>query len=199
MRKILSREEKEKKDIRNRRIMGIVLGLIMLFSTAGYFVFDFSTSKTNTIEENGITFKQSESGGWDFSYGGNNYNSIYLPSQTRNISMLASKSISNFYNFPLYFSAMPIEDISQAAVQEIWKNIGSVTSRSIPTYACMEDNCSEIYPVKNCANDNVIVFKQSITNSSTITSDQKCIIVIYTYLEEDQVADALLYGLLGIK
>ena len=79
LRKIMSQEELDKKAQRNKMIIGIVLAIIMLFSTAGYFVMDFSSSKPQSIVFNNVKFTEG-SGGWDFNFNNNAYQTLFNPS-----------------------------------------------------------------------------------------------------------------------
>ena len=197
IRKIMSESEREAKDTRNKRIMGVVLGLIMLLSTAGYFVFDFSTPKAKSIDYAGIKFSQTLAGTWGFSYGGNSYETRYTPLETKNIQITLTKTLSDYYNKPLYISANPIDDISQSSNTEILKNINTIVLRA--SFACMDANCTQNYPIKDCSSDNMIIFEQSSTNSSRITQQQKCVTLTYAPSDEERLADAFLFGIIGIK
>lgn len=197
IRKIMSEAEREAKDIRNKRIMGVVLGLIMLLSTAGYFVFDFSTAKTKSIDYAGIKFSQTTAGTWSFSYAGNSYETRYIPTDTKSIPVTITKTLSDYYNKPLYITANPIDYISLSSNSEILKNINTMILRA--SFACMDDNCSQNYPIKDCSSDNMIVFEQSTTNSSSITQNQKCVTLRYAAGDEEKVADAFLFEIIGIK
>jgi hypothetical protein len=195
--KIITQEEKERRETKNKRIMGIILGIIMLFSTAGYFVFDFSSGKTNSLEYGQYKFKQNQNGYWTFSYANQEYQTLFTPFDTVNISRQMTRTLSEYYNIPLYISAQPIEDISASATQEILRNIQNSVDRV--NYACLDENCSQNYPVKSCLSDNILVFKQSTANSSSIKQDKRCVIIFYTASEEEKVADAFLFSLLGIQ
>jgi hypothetical protein len=105
--------------------------------------------------------------------------------------------MSDYYGALLYLSAQPIEDFSQAASQEILRNIGGLISRSNP--ACLDENCSQDYPPKNCSGDNIIVFKESKTNSSSLSQNNKCVILEYSSGEEEMVADAFLFRIMDIE
>jgi hypothetical protein len=198
IRKIMSQEEKDKRDLRNRRIAGIILGLIMLLSTAGYFVFDFSSGNTKRTETfSGINFQQTDFGTWKFSYGGNEYETLLLPSDIANISFQANFGLSSYYNQPIYFSAETIEDISGSASQEIIKNLGNIVLRA--NFACLSDNCTQDYPIKNCSSDNILLFKKSQNNQTRIYSDGKCAVMEYSPGDEERIADAFLFNLMNIK
>jgi len=207
IRKIMSTEELEKKSQKNKVIMSVVLAVIMLFSTAGYFVFDFTSTNeagsSSKIEYNGVEFSKTDYETWKFSYGGNSYETLYNPNETSNVSVEAgfSKKISDYYGNVLYFSAEPIESLSAGGSQEILRNLENLISRT--NYACLADdlNCTleQDYPVKNCSVDNVIVFKAAEGNNSVISQNEKCAVITYALGDDEKAADAFLFGMMGIK
>jgi hypothetical protein len=197
LRKLMSEAERLEKEKRNKRIAGIVLGLIMLLSTAGYFVFDFSEEKTGKVEYAGIEFLQTQYNTWTFSYEGNNYQFSYLPEQTSNISVSITQELTDYSNKPLYISANPIEDIPYTTNQEIVINLERIVQRI--NFACLDESCSQDYPVKNCSEDNIIIFEISNSNLSKVTQKEKCIVIDYVSGEEEMAVEAFLYRLIGIK
>jgi hypothetical protein len=192
----MSAEELEKKEHKKKVIMSIVLGVIMLFSTAGYFVMDFSGQKLTTLTYNNIKFTQNENGLWDFTINGANYRTLFNPSSTQNISINITNSRYNYNNQPLYFSGEPIEDISGAGMQEILNNIQSLLTRI--NYACISENCSQDYVLKDCKKDNIIIFQQSKNNQSSIIQHNNCVDIIYAPGEAERLADAFLFKILQV-
>lgn len=195
LRRIMTKEEKEKRDQKNKTIISIVLAVIMLFSTAGYFVMDFSGQKSNSIKYNNIEFKKSDSGYWEFKSSGQIFSTLYNPLETQNISINIVSNIHSYTNQPLYFSAEPIETMP-GANQEIIRNIGSLTLRN--NYACLDDNCSQDYITKNCSTDNIIIYQESKNNQTSIIQEEKCIKIIYKEGEAEEASDAFLFKILGI-
>jgi len=196
IRKLMSKEEIEKKDHRNKVIMSVVLGVIMLFSTAGYFVMDFSGQKSSTVKYNNIQFKQNEYSLWDFVLNGQAYQTKFNPQDTQNISITILNNLASYSNQPIYFSGEPIEDISGLGMQEILKNIQTIVSRS--NYACLSLDCSGNYAIKNCSNDNMIIFKTSSNNQTLITQEDKCVRITYAAGEAERAADAFLFKILQV-
>ena len=192
----MSKEDIEKKDHRNKVIMSIVLAVIMLFSTAGYFVMDFSSQKANSLEYNGVKFTQNEYGLWAANINGVAYQTLFNPKETKNISVNIMSNLYAYTNQPIYFSGEPIEEIPGSGVQEILRNIGSVVVRS--NYACLEEDCSMDYVIKNCTNDNIIIFKESQNNQTSITQNERCVNIIYAQGELERASDAFLFKILGI-
>ena len=50
IKKIVTADERKRKEKRNGIIIAVIIGTIMILSTAGYFVSDFSQQKTSKIE-----------------------------------------------------------------------------------------------------------------------------------------------------
>ena len=200
IRKIETKEEAENRRKRNIRIMSIILGIIMLLSTAGYAFISFDNSSSETkskLKFGDIEFAKTNAGTWQFSYGGNNYQTIYNPNDVVNVSVKITKTISDYYNKPLYFGIDKREDIANNGEYEIVKNLEKIIIKY--QFSCLTKNCYENYPIKNCSGDNVIVFKQTEANNSIITENQKCVTISYALGDEERASDALIFGLLGIK
>ena len=66
MRKILTKEKKEKKESRNKLIIGLVLVAIMVISTAGFAFFSAPQEKVSKINYNSIDFILGENNLWQF-------------------------------------------------------------------------------------------------------------------------------------
>ena len=202
IRKIQTKEDREKIQRRNIRIISIILGAIMLFSTAGYFISDFSQdAQTNKkVTYNGLEFTQTGYNSWKFTISGYNFETRFTPEETSNVTLKNSRQIQTYSEKPLYFSGEPFLDISQTAIQEISRNLGQFVLRV--NMACIEDSCanSTTYPLKTCS-DNIIVFKKSLTNYSEISERQNCTIIMYSELAEDEerTADAFIFRTLGVK
>lgn len=160
---------------------------------------DFTSSKSSSsnIEYNGVKFSQDQYGYWTFNIQGYSFQMQYLPKDTENISVQTSKTINDYNTKPLYFSAEPEEELPSDAVNEISRNMQYFAQRMNP--ACISQNCSLNYPVKNCSNDYIIVFKKSSTNSTKITDREKCALIEYSEFQEIQASDGFLYKIFGIK
>lgn len=198
IRKIQTEEEKEKVQRRNRTIISVVLALIMLFSTAGYFAFDFADSSgLKEVEQNGVKFKQTDYGSWKFTISSYDFETRYLPQDLSNISISTTKVLSDYNGKVLYFSNEPVIDFSSIAMQEITRLLGNFILRA--NYACLDNNCTQNYAIKNCAEDNIIIFKKSISNVSRISEKEKCVVIEYNSnipREEERIADAFFYKII---
>ena len=155
IRKIITKEELEAKNTKNKRWMVIVIGLILLVSSASYAFFSFggnNTSGKKPLTFSNVKFQQTDYGTWSFSYGGNSYETIFNPGDTINVTLYSSitgitNSISNYYQKPLYLGINSKEDVSSSGNLEILKNLGKIILKY--QFSCLNQNCTEDYPVKN--------------------------------------------------
>jgi hypothetical protein len=201
IRKIMTAEEKEKRDTKMKRLIGIILGLIMLLSSLGYAFMSFERedSTASSVKYNGINFAKTSQGTWTFNLGDKSYETIYTPVDVANIAVTIGKNLGNYYNLPLYFGINSASDISSNGDYEIAKNLDGIIVKS--QFACLNENCTwtNDYPLKNCNSDNIIIFKQSLTNISKVTENNKCVIIEYNLGEDQKAADAFIFKLLGIN
>jgi len=198
----MTKQELEEKHKRNMRIITIILGLIMLFSTLGYALMNVEetpSSSNEKINYKGIEFLKAN-GAWTFTYAGENYATTFNPLEVNSVNSTVSvsiqKSLSDFYNKPLYFGITSIEDVASNGNYELLRGLQKIISKN--QLSCIDNSCSEDYPIKNCSESNVIIFKNSDTNRSYVTENNDCIIINYAEGEEVKSADALLFKLLGI-
>lgn len=201
MRKIISKEQKELKERKLKIIWGIFLGVILLLSTIG-FAFnsaDFSSQDENieTRDYNGVEFQKNQYGLWQFDLNGIGFATNFYPTETKNISSILTKNINNFANQPLYFGINSKDDIEQLAINEINYNLNSFILRS--SFACLNANCSEDYPIKNCTSNNLIIFNEDNQGITRIREEKGCIIVYYKSGELLLAVDRFLFGILGIQ
>jgi|SRR3989344_9514510 len=198
MRKIISQEEKEKKDSKRKFWLGIILVLLMLMSTAGYAFYSSSYfDGSNNVENIVVEYKGHEfsyiNGLWGSSIGGYNFQTTYNPLEVN--SSLTTKTVNDYVGKNLYFGVNSVEDINYLGNQELASNIGVVASKVL--YSCLDKNCQQDYPIKNCSEDNIIIFVDS-EEEFRIVDNQKCV-TIYTSNEYSaKAADSFLFGLLGI-
>lgn len=186
MRQIETEETKYKRQKRSRVIISVVLGLLMIFSTAAYAFFsqdNIEEFSDNQVEYNGILFQQNNYG-WQAEISGNSFIFRNLPNETSSINL--SKKIQDYYNKPLYF-------IKQGAgEQEISYNLQNFVERI--QLACLKgENCTGDWAEKNCSS-NIIIFKNS--PELKIEEQDNC---VFIYGEELKQADAFLYKIFGIK
>lgn len=197
VRKIVSPQEKERQNRRRNIIVSVVLGLIMLFSTAGYAFFTSEESK-KTVEKdtyNGLELTRTDYGSWKFKTASGEFETKYSPRDTENISVTTAKSLQSYAGSPLYFGIDSKEDISQSGNYEILLNMQAAVPRS--NFACLSENCSEDYPVKNCSDSNILIFRPSMV--SRVYDENGCVVLEFSEGETEKTADAFLFRILGVK
>ena len=194
MRKIVTQEERKKKDRRNKIIIGTVLVGIMILSTAGYAFFsgERENGSSEKITYNSIEFVRDESGAWVFELQGAQFYTQYTPQETENVSSLILRSPGDYSGQPLFFLGQ------SGARREIEYNLRNIVARSqegcIPGY---EKRCGNETPIKNCSTENIIIIEES--NNTKITQEENCIFIEGPYWDQSRAGDAFIFKLLGIQ
>ncbi len=193
MRKILTQDEKEKKDTRNKIIIGVILVGIMVLSTAGYSFFSGQNEEqVKKINYNGVEFVLNENGLWQFKIQNSEFFTFFSPEDTKNISAPIFKTANDYNGKPLFFLG------EGEAKQEIARNLGNFALRiqdgCIKGYEAM---CQEDSPVKNCSQDNLIIIKEA--NYTEVSEEENCIFIFSPYEEQTRAADAFVFKVLGVK
>lgn len=185
MKKIVTPEEKEKKNRRNRTIIGIILAVILILSTAGYAIINMGNSSVQNpaVKYNNYQFTRT-SDVWTTQISGYTFYFHYLPNETLGQT---SKTINDYTKKTLYLAQDSIENY------EITRNLGYFIDRA--QVACLDsDNCTSDLPVKNCS-DNIIIIKQEGFNK--ISEDNNCVYIFEN--ESYKEIDAFLFKILGIN
>jgi len=189
MRKILSREEKDKKIKRNQIVIGIVLIGILIFGTIGYAFRNEENNNLDKIEYKNIEFiKENEY--WNFNIQGYSFITKYNPEEIQNISFFSSLSINDYINKPLYL----VSNYEEPNF-EISRNLNSFVLRM--QKACLED-CAGDFPIKNCSEDNIIIIKEPEKENEKIYQEENCIFIIADLENQTKYADVVLFKILGI-
>lgn len=196
IRKIGSDAEKLKKEERNKKILVIILAVIMLFSSAGYFANDMFGNKAQVVKYNGIEFSQTDYGSWKSTVNGLSLETKYNPNQTKDLTNKVAKSLADYTDKPLYFAAEP-EYSSQEGNYEILTTLTNFVARA--DNACISKNCSLDYATKDCSKDNIIAFTASNSNVTEISSKDNCVYIKYAPGEAIMGADAFLFRLIGLQ
>jgi len=196
VRKILSKDEIERGDRKRKIIISVILVAIMLFSSAGYAFFsnEETTTKIEKITYGGIEFTKTEYGTWQFTQESYQFETKFTPEDTKNISSQISKNLNNYYQKPLYFGVNSKMDIASFGNNEILRNMYPIVERN--DLSCLDENCTEDKPIKDCSVDNVIIFKES--NESVIKTEEGCMVLYSPLYEQERVADAFLFRILSI-
>lgn len=192
MKKIETAGEKEKREARNRLIIGIILVGIMVLSTAGYAFFTNERTNANSgesINYNGLIFEKGNDGFWHTTLQGYNFSFSFNPKETENITGYIFLKLNSYANKPLYFSS----GSNAMGISEITRNLGSFVERV--QYACI-NNCSEDLPVKNCS-DNIISIKDA--NETLIKQEENCSYILARYDDVLKASDKFIFKILGIN
>lgn len=193
----MSEQEREAKSIKNKRILAWVIGIIMIFSSASYafMSFDGNSSKSEKISISGIEFKKTDYGSWKFTINEQEFETVYNPLQVLNISVSLSKNIQSYSGKALYFGINSAEEAVISGNSEIINVLGRYVLNY--QFSCLSESCSEDYPVKNCSENNVIVFKEA--GNSRIYESKGCILIEFFEGDETRVADAFVFSVLGFQ
>lgn len=191
LKRIMSREEQAKKRQRNQLIIGGILILIMVISTAGYALKGEEDSSQNNVKYNGISFVKDSNGYWQFQFNGNNFVTRYNPLEVNETKVSIFASISDYTRKPLY-----IENGGGEPETEISRNLYSSVERI--QRACLSENCTGDFPIKDCTN-NVISFREPLNNENQrVYSEENCIFIVANSTEQLKYADAFLFKVIGI-
>jgi len=186
MRKIESVESKEKKDKKRQQVLSVTLIVILTISVAGYAAFSGTGDKKN--EEriyNGLSFNY-ENGFWKTDINEKLLVFSKLPYDLEEVSIEMNISYLDYIDKPLYLVGQYPSTITY--------NLQGIPLRMqnacINNFTCLD----ETLPIKNCSNDNMIVFSES--NTSKIYQEENCV-----FLEGNlnDVSDKFIYNLLGIE
>jgi hypothetical protein len=193
--KLLTKEEKKKRNQRNQLIVGIILIGIMILSTLGYALNSDTNSESSTeiVDYNGVKFTKS-SDYWYFNYQNNEFMTRYSPKEIEDIKFSSFITLQNYANKPLYFVGN-----SGDSVYEISRNIDSrFVMRS--QMACISSlNCTEDLPIKNCSDNVIIIREPSANEKERIYQENNCVFIISKAENQTRFADVFLYKTLGIK
>lgn len=200
MRKIISKQERDKKTRRNQLIIGGILILIMVFSTVGY-ALSGRGDETNAdkTEYNGIEFVRDNSGYWYFEIQDQQFIIINNPKNISEINFLNTLSINDYSNKPLYF----VGDIGEGS-SEIARNLADRFVLRIQQACLDEEDCEGNFPIKNCSIDNIIIFNEISDNETEnnkkeiMYQEENCIFIFSEYENQSKYADKFLFKLLGI-
>ena len=192
MRRIKTKEQQDKNVKRNQLIMGIILIGLMVFSTLGYaFSGGEEEEGSGEIEYNGIIFMQDNGGYWNFGFQGYEFTTRYNPQETQDISFFSYSALNNYANQPLYFISK-----SQEVKFEIARNLEPFILRF--NDACLDEDCENDYPIKNCSIDNVIIVNEPEEESEGIYQEEKCVYITASFENQTMYADRFLFGVLGV-
>ncbi|MDP2925602.1 MAG: hypothetical protein Q8N99_04480 [Nanoarchaeota archaeon] len=194
MKKIITKEIRDSISKRNRLVIGIILIVIMILSTAG-FALNYESGNDqeySKITYNGITFLRNGDY-WNFNSNGQDLMTKHNPEETKDVIISSRTYLDSYQNKPLYFvteTGMPD--------YEIGRNLNNFVLRI--QNACIKgENCSTSLPIKDCKNDNIIIIKEVKDNErEKIYQEDKCVYIISSFSNQTKYTDAFVFRVLGI-
>ena len=190
MRRIKSMADVDRARRRNNIILGVVMILLLVVSTAGYSLMGADSEDENVVSELGFDFVR-DGGMWKLIFEeGEIFGFSYLPSEVEDVDVDVSIEFGDYSGKPLYF-VNPGEGAG-----EVLNNIG----RYILRYqeSCLDSKTNETIicegdlPVKDCSS-NLIIFMEG--NSTRVYGDENCVYVVGDAVKG---SDAFLYNVLGV-
>lgn len=191
MEKIVTRSEKDFKNRRNQLIIGAVLIGLMVFSTLGYALGNAGDEESESVQFGPVEFNRDNTGYWNFNIDGFDFFTLYNPEEVGDINFFNQQSLQKYNGKPLYF----VGGFQEPNI-ELSRNLNSFVLRF--NEACLDDECDGDFPVKNCSEDNVIIFEE-VEGSGSITQEENCVFIKSDLGNQTRYADAYLFKLLGIK
>ena len=195
MQKILTRDERKKKEHRNQLIIGAILIGLMVVSTAGYALGNSNKEESKSINYKGIEFDRDNSGYWRFVIEGYEFFTLYNPEEVGDINFFNSQSVQSHNGKPLYF----VGGFQESNI-ELSRNLNHFVLRF--NGACLDDGCEGDFPVKNCSEDNVIIFEEvdyEEEYNERILQEEGCVFIKTNLANQTRYADAFLFDLLGLR
>ncbi|MEM3091092.1 MAG: hypothetical protein QXD05_00885 [Candidatus Pacearchaeota archaeon] len=194
MKKLVSKEEKERKRKRNQIIVGVVLAFLMILSTLGFALQNSLGNMGNTqttdfgdkVVYNGFEFSY-VNGFWVLG----NYVFRYNPKEVQPINTNNLRDATYYQGLPLY-----IYSENEDAKTEIYVNMINIALR-IQEACPINTNCSGTdIPVKTCTS-NFIIIKESDTN--LIKQEDNCVYIEGKKDDIVKVSDEFLFKILKIR
>jgi hypothetical protein len=190
MKKLISKEEKERLRKRNQVVVGVILVFLMVASTLGYAIqgnLGNNQDNQNPSELNYNGFKFSYVNGfWVLG----NFVFKNSPKDIQDINGSELKDAQNYQGKPAY-----IQSEDQEAEIEATLNLRQIAERV--QNACIESaGCPPDFPIKTC-NDNFIIIKES--EIERISQVDNCVYIEGKKENLIMLTDGFLFKVLGVK
>jgi len=200
IKKIVTKEESEKKRRTRNFLIGMVLVLIMVFSTAGYAInvaFSNQGSKnTNTVKYKGIEFAKDSSGYWEFQYNDQKFITQYNPLELNDTIVTTGLSLATYKGSVLYYEFNDSQDGAREILSNLW-DLNQIPKRTLR--ACLSDNCTIDAPVKSCSEDKIISFRTPVgSETQRVYKEDNCVFIVANDTNQVKYSDAFLYNIIGI-
>jgi hypothetical protein len=192
MKRIETKEVRERKKKRNQILIGVVMIILLVVSTAGFALLnrdvDSQNSGSEVREYNGIEFYRQQNL-WVTEINGKALAFSYLPQEIEDVEISLTHTVNNLIGKPLYLvNASSAKDI-------IGFNLMPEFAQRINEACLSTENCNESdYPIKDCFVDNIIVYRDN-EEITKVYQENNCIII-----EGDKAkgTDRFLQRILGI-
>jgi len=192
MRKIISKQEKEKRKRMNQFFAGGILILVITLSTLAYSFTLSEKEKSKRLVYNRFEFvKQGDF--WFTKINNFQFSFKFNPEQTENLTALIEKDLNDYYNEPLYIYSESFD-----AEAEIYRNLYQFVLRM--QNACLEnETCEGNLPTKTCDNNFIIIKEINETENSGIKQEENCIFIQGEKEELTRLADKFLFEIFRIQ
>ncbi|MDD5012680.1 MAG: hypothetical protein PHQ66_03505 [Candidatus Nanoarchaeia archaeon] len=191
MRKIISREEEERKRKGSQLLVGGILILVMVLSVLGYSLGSQEEEKTEKVNYGGFSFLK-QNGFWILDLENLKFYFEYNPNEVEKIGGVLNP-LKNYLDKPVY-----IYSENSEAEAEIYKNLfyyNQIVERM--QNACPEEEkCDESWPVKTCEN-NFVILRES--NETGIKQEGNCVFIDGKREDLVELSDVFLYKIIGIQ
>lgn len=192
MRKIISEEEKTKKNRTKQVLVGGILILIMFLSTAGYSFLkedNVDVDISNKIIYNGFEFTN-QNGFWFLEINGINFVFKNNPKQVINTEF-DSNLLDKYSSKPVYVYSENYE-----SEYEIYRNLNDIALR-IQSACLAGQNCSRSeLPLKTCE-DNFILIQSN--PRIKISQNKSCVFIQGPQENLTQITDGFLFKVIGVE
>lgn len=180
MKKIKSQEERDAEDKRNRLIIGIVMIGLIVLSTLGFAVSNFSGSTSSNTNQD-VYFDGSN---WIYSVGSTEYKFKNSVDEVSDVVLNFNKNLGDYAGQELY-----VDSLDSASLIDISQTLGRFSGRL--QEACY-GNCERDLPERDCS-VNLIVVKES--SVKRVYQEDNCI-----FIEGGiESTDAFLFRILGFN
>jgi hypothetical protein len=197
MKKIMSKEEIEKKNKKLQIILGVVLMGLMVLSTAGFAIMS-GDNNTEEVSEIYQGFKFVKLGSyWTIELNNQIYYFQYLPQELENLEISGFYDLNQYSEKSLYYVENNIA--SQLISQNLQGKISKIQEACLIGYNCDTNKSIEgNLPQKTCS-DNLIIFSEELESSSELkTSVKKIDNCVYLSGEYIKASDAFMYKILRV-
>lgn len=185
MRRIITADEKAKREKKRARVLSVLMLVILLGSTAGFAFISYQQDQQPQQASQQQEQLQETANGWLFSFQGQQFLALTSPAAVADIPLDTTVTLEQYAGDVLYLDAE-----SEAVVNELATTVGKYASRV--QQAC-HGQCARDLPEMNCTQGNLIVWKAADDNA--VLEEERCI-----FIEGDMRAvDAFIYKVFGVQ